>query len=189
MMNKVDIKQLRRSISDFAKPSTLKGVIIFSLDLTVYALAIIGVIFLDNFGLKLLCGILAGLKMASLFAIAHDAAHDSFTGNRRLNKIIGRISFLPVLHNYSLWLIAHNRTHHHIPNVKDVNSWSPLSKQEYEAMSSWRKLLEKFYRSPAGIWLNYLVERWWKYKCYPFKAIVGQRKLIHWLDFSLIMDI
>ncbi len=80
-----------------------------------------------------MCSVLAGLKIASLFVIAHDAAHNSFIGNRLLNKMISRITFLPVLHNYSLWLIVDNQFHHQVPNVEEFNSWSHLSIDDYNA--------------------------------------------------------
>ena len=186
-MKNIDIKQLRKSISEFTQPSDKTAILLFFLDFTIYAIAIMGIIFMENIALRILCAILAGLKIASIFVIAHDAAHDSFIGDRLLNKIIARITFLPVLHNYSLWLIVHNRLHHQAPNVKGINSWSPVSRQEYEAMPIWRKVIEHFYRCPVGIWFNYMIERWWKNKFYPYKNLVGERKLIHWLDFTLVL--
>lgn len=187
-MNNSNFKKLRRTVSQYSKPTTKKGVLLFSLDISVYILAITGVILLDNLLLKVTCSILAGLKIASLFAIAHDAAHDSFTGNSMLNKVIARISFLPVMHNYSLWLIAHNRSHHLMPNVKDGNSWSPLSLDEYNNLSRANKMKERFYRHPSGLWFYYLIERWLKNKFIPYTAIVKENKLIYWLDFILVVS-
>ncbi|MCG8379327.1 MAG: fatty acid desaturase [Proteobacteria bacterium] len=184
-MNSLSVKNLRSYIGAYTKASNSKALIVFTADMLVYVFAIAGAIYVDSTVAKILFGILAGLKIASIFAIAHDAAHDSFTSNKILNKTIARISFLPVMHNYSLWLLVHNRYHHQMPNVKGINSWSPMSPDEYNSLPLWRKKLEQFYRTPYGIWLNYLVERWWKNKFYPFKKNVGERKLIHWLDFCL----
>lgn len=187
-METLNIKQLRSAVIKYTKPSTKQGTILFSVDFSIYLMAVSGTIFLDDISLKILCSIVAGLKIASLFAIAHDAAHDSFTSNKLLNKIIARISFLPVLHNYSLWLIAHNRSHHQAPNVKGLNSWSPLSLDEYSVLSSFRKTIERFYRHPSGLWLNYLIERWLKHKFIPYKSIVGDHKAVYWLDVLLILS-
>lgn len=185
-MEELNIKQLRSAVAEYAKPSTNKAVILFMVDISIYLLAIAGVLFFESMALKISCSILAGLKIASLFAIAHDAAHDSFTGNRLLNKIIARISFLPVLHNYSLWLKAHNRTHHQSPNVKVVNSWSPLSLNDYNSLSPFKKVVERFYRHPSGIWFNYLIERWWKNKFIPYKSIMSKSEAIYWFDLLLV---
>jgi omega-6 fatty acid desaturase (delta-12 desaturase) len=187
-MEKSNIKQLRSAIRMYARPSTKKAMMLFLADISVYLLAITGVFLLESMAMKILCSVLAGLKIASLFAIAHDAAHDSFTSNKLLNKIIARISFLPVLHNYSLWLNAHNRSHHQTPNVKGHNSWSPLAIEDYNALTAAGKLRERFYRHPTGIWFNYLLERWWKNKFIPFKSLVGEFKTIYWLDLLLVVS-
>jgi len=185
-MENVNIKQLRSAIAEFIKPTTPVALFIFMVDIMIYISSIAGVIFLENFILRILCGVIAGLKMASLFVIAHDAAHDSYTGNKLLNKIIGHLAFLPCYHNYSLWLIAHNRLHHQLTNLKGVNSWSPLSKDEYDNLPVWRQKVEKFYRCPLGISFNYLVERWWKDKFFPYKRLVNQMQANYWLDFILV---
>ena len=186
-MENVDIKQLRLAIAQYAKPDNSKALIIFSIDMLVYTACIGGIIFMENSFLRIIFSIIVGLKMASLFVIAHDAAHDSYTDNKLLNKVIARLSFLPCYHNYSLWLIAHNRLHHQLTNIKGVNSWSPLSKKEFDEMPAWRKKLERLYRSPAGIPLNYLIERWWKDKFFPYKRLINEFKLSAWLDFFLVL--
>lgn len=186
-MNDLNLKKLRAAIAEHAKPSTSLALMIFMTDLFVYVTAVAGVIFLQDIFLRILCSLSAGLWISLLFVVAHDAAHSSFTGSTALNKTIARISFLPCLHNYSLWLIAHNRLHHQLTNLKGENSWSPLSKEEYAAMPEWRKMLERFYRSPGGIGFNYIIERWWKNKFFPYQRITGEFKLSCWLDFLLVV--
>ena len=185
-MKIINNKKLRSLVSEYTEPSTHTALIILMVDMTIYLSSIAGVLFLENTVIRILCGVLAGLKMASMFVIAHDAAHDSYTSSKLLNKIIGRLAFLPCYHNYSLWLIAHNRLHHQSTNVKDVNSWSPLSKEEYDELPVWRQKVERFYRSIPGISFNYLIERWWKDKFYPYKRLAGEFKLSYWLDFILV---
>ena len=185
-MEKLNIKQLRAAVSEYAKPSTNKAVILFMVDISIYILAIAGILYFESMSLKILCSILAGLKTSSLFVIAHDAAHDSYTDNKILNKVIARTCFLPALHNYSLWCLAHNRLHHQVTNIQGKNSWSPLSKKEYDNLSFWRRVAERFYRTPVGICFNYLVERWWKDKIFPYKRIVENNKSVFWFDFILV---
>ena len=170
-MEKMNTKQLRLAISEYAKPSDGLALTLFFVDIAVYLALLAGVVFLENIFLRTGCSIIAGLKIASLFVIGHDAAHGAYTSNKLLNEIIARIAFLPSLHNYSLWLVEHNRNHHQANNVKEINSWSPLSKNEFDAMPVWRQKLERLYRSPAGIMFYYMIERWWKHKFYPLESI------------------
>jgi acyl-lipid omega-6 desaturase (Delta-12 desaturase) len=185
-MKNLNTKELRYAIKQYAKPSNKLALFIFFSDLTIYALAIAGAIMFESLILRIACGVLAGLRIGTLFLVSHDAAHDSFTSNRMLNSIIGRIAFLPSFHNYSLWLIAHNRAHHQTPNIKGLNSWSPLSKEDYDGFSTSRKIMERLYRSPYGICFNYMIERWWKDKFFPYKRIVRQQNISYYLDFILV---
>lgn len=185
-MKSLKLKNMRAVINQYAIPNNQLAISIFLADLGLYIFAIYGVIMFDNLALRIILAVFSGLKIGTLFLVSHDSAHDSFTSSRKLNRIIGRIAFLPSFHNYSLWLIAHNRAHHLSPNVKGQNSWSPLSKSEFDAFPAWRKSLEKLYRCPIGISFNYMIERWWKDKFYPYKRIVKTGKLIHFLDFILV---
>jgi omega-6 fatty acid desaturase (delta-12 desaturase) len=187
-MNDLHLKQLRAAVAGYAQPSTGLALTIFTTDMVVYIAAIAGVIFLENIFLRIICSLVAGLLISLLFVVAHDAAHNSFAGSRLLNRVIARMAFLPCLHNYSLWLIAHNRWHHKLTNLKGSNSWSPLSRDEYEALPAWRKLVERFYRNPGGICFNYLTERWWKNKFFPYARITMGHKAGYWFDFMLVVS-
>lgn len=185
-MNSYNTRQLRLAISEYTERSTPIGLSILLLDVLIYISAIAGVIFVENLFLRVVCSVVAGFKISTLFVIAHDAAHASFVRNRMLNKLIARLTFLPSYHNYSLWLIAHNKSHHQLTNMQGSNSWSPLSKEEYDALPGWRKNVEQFYRSPIGISFYYLIERWWKDKFFPYKRLMTKNKPSYWLDFLLV---
>jgi acyl-lipid omega-6 desaturase (Delta-12 desaturase) len=180
-------KQLRSAISEYTKKSTELALLIFGLDLLMYIASIAGIIFFESIVLKILCSVLAGFKIASLFIIGHDAAHNAFTDRKILNQVIARIVFLPSLHNYGLWLVEHNRIHHQATNIKGIDSWSPLSKEEYDALPVWRKGVERFYRGLSGICFYYMIERWWKNKFFPFKSIKGKYNSVNW-DFLLVIS-
>lgn len=185
-MSYIGTKQLRSEIVEYTSREPKKAILIFLVDVLVYLSAIAGAILLENLAMRISCGIVAGLKIASIFVIAHDAAHASFVKNRVLNKIIARLAFLPSYHNYSLWLIAHNKSHHQSTNLQEGNSWSPLSKDEYDNLPRWRRVLEQFYRSPYGIGFYYMFERWWKNKFFPYEKLSGKTKLVYYLDFLLV---
>ncbi len=186
-MNRVELRELRAALEGYTRRSTALACGLFLIDLAVYALAVAGAVYLENPALKVLCAIVAGGVISAIFVIAHDAAHGAYTDSKMLNKLIGRLAFLPTLHNYSLWQIAHNRQHHRVTNLKGRNSWSPMSKAEYDALPAWRRMVERLYRSPLGLGAYYLVERWWKDKFFPTRRVVKRRQAVYWLDFALIV--
>ena len=67
-----------------------------------------------------------GLVSGLLFIIGHDACHQSFTPSSLLNRLLGRIAFLPSYHLFCCWELAHNRIHHSFTNCKEVDYvWTP----------------------------------------------------------------
>src|SRR5438132_13521935 len=102
--------------------------------------------------LRFAAGTAAGVLMAILFVVGHDACHGSFTSRRWLNLGIGRIAFLPTLTPFSTWELSHNLTHHVYTNLKERDYlWRPYSKREYDAQPGWRRKLERVYRDPVGL--------------------------------------
>lgn len=51
------------------------------------------------------------------FNISHDAIHGSYTSNKRVNEIIGRIAFNTLGGNDSVWRTTHNVVHHTYTNI------------------------------------------------------------------------
>ena len=62
------------------------------------------------------CSILCALNFA------HDAAHHSLTGKRRIDNIIFELAFNWQGANGYLWKIRHNHSHHAYPNVDDCDA-------------------------------------------------------------------
>ena len=184
-MSNTKTKQLRAVVSEYRKRHTKLALLLLGIDLLMYISAVAGVILIENMALKILCSLIAGFNISALFIIGHDASHNAFTNSKILNQVIARIVFLPALHNYGLWLAEHNRIHHQSTNIKGMDSWSPLSKEEYDLLPEWKKTLERFYRSIPGICCYYMVERWWKNKFFPFKSIKGKYNSVNW-DFLLV---
>jgi acyl-lipid omega-6 desaturase (Delta-12 desaturase) len=118
--------------------------------------------------IRLVAGTAAGVLLAVLFVVGHDACHGSFTSQRWLNQSIGRIAFLPTLTPFSTWELSHNLTHHVYTNLKQLDYvWTPLSKREYDALPDRRRRLERIYRHPLGLALYYPIEIWWKRLLFP----------------------
>jgi omega-6 fatty acid desaturase (delta-12 desaturase) len=177
-------KHLRNALEPYARRSTVLASVLLLATLAVYGAGVAGAVALDATPARLAAGMLAGSAIASLFVIGHDAAHGAYTDSRRLNALFGRVAFLPALHNYSLWQVQHNRLHHRLTNLKSYNSWSPLTKAEYDMLPGWRRALERLYRGPLGFAPYYLIERWWKDKFFPKRH---ERRPAMWLDFALLI--
>lgn len=182
-----DRRELREVLSTYTRRSTALATLILFLDLAILLLGIVSAVYFDAILFKIAAVIVASAAIVALFVVGHDAAHGAFTESKFLNKLFGRIAFLPSLHNYSLWQIAHNRLHHSTPNLRGVNSWSPLSPGEFAALPLWRRWLERLYRSPIGLPIYYLVERWWSDKFFPRRRVVKEFRWIYWADFALLI--
>jgi fatty acid desaturase len=129
----VEEKRLSLSSTDLATPirkvrgqlligclskSILKASILISATAAVYASTIAGAIFIQTIPLALVSSLLNGVSIGALFVLAHDAAHSSLTPVASLNKILGRILFLPSLQPVTSWEHTHNGLHHAWTNVR-----------------------------------------------------------------------
>ncbi len=182
-------KQLQQELAVFIKPSTAKGVLLFIIDVSMYLLAIALVLASSSWILKLVGGIVAGIKMANLSTLAHDAAHNSLTKSRKLNKYISIIGFTPGLFNYALWLHDHHFLHHRKTNEDHPDSYVPLSREEYDSLSSFGRFKYRMYRAPSICFfgLYYIFERWWQAKFFPRPHMPPKVQLNAWKQFAWLM--
>ncbi len=108
------------------------------------------------------------MMIGALFIIGHDAAHNSFTPYSWLNRLLGRLVLLPAWHPYTSWAYAHNTLHHGGTNLRGKHpDFTPLTKEEYDRLPRWRRLLENFYRSPFGPGSSYLIGFYFGYILFP----------------------
>jgi omega-6 fatty acid desaturase (delta-12 desaturase) len=118
--------------------------------------------------LRVVSSLLNAVFIATLFIVGHDACHGSLTPKAWLNKLIGRLAFLPSWHPYISWDLGHNRIHHSWTNLKGRDYvWTPLSPQEFRNLSPRGRFLHRFYRSFFGIGFYYLSEVWFKHMIFP----------------------
>ncbi len=169
MSDIASIKDVRKALSEFAVSDTKTGLMLFVVDIVSYIVAIATVLFIPILAIKVIAGILAGAKMANLATLGHDAAHNVLTKSRALNKFLAIVSFTPGLFNYRLWIYDHHNLHHHNTNERHPDSYTPLTLEEYSALSSWQQFKYRFYRS-TSLWsfgIYYIVERWSQAKIFP----------------------
>jgi acyl-lipid omega-6 desaturase (Delta-12 desaturase) len=163
------VREVRAHLPEVSKTrSSLTGVTLFAVSLLLYVLTFAATILLPGWPLKIVAGLANGFFVAVLFVIAHDACHQALTPSPILNRIIGRISFLPSLHPYTSWEHSHNGLHHAFTNVKKIDpGYAPYSLSEFLALPAWRRCLERGYRTTLGLGLLYLVEIWWRCELFP----------------------
>jgi omega-6 fatty acid desaturase (delta-12 desaturase) len=141
---------------------TWRGLAYFARDLAFYAVAVIGLLRFDHPALVLPLWVLAGLSIAALFIVGHDAAHDALFSSRRLNSIVGHLAMLPSLHVYEGWVLGHNRIHHGYTVRQGFDFvWHPYTVAEYRAMGPFRRLRHRIEWSWVGAGAYYTREVWW----------------------------
>ena len=150
-------------LQPYAKSQLVLPLLIFFADMGAYLLVLFCSLFASNIWLQTLCAILTGFSIGILFIVGHDSCHGSFTQVKWLNHLLGRLCFLPSLHPFSLQHVWHNRTHHRYTNYTEKDFlFAPMSKEQYETMSSARQALYRLYRTWMGHGIYYFYEIWWK---------------------------
>ena len=180
-------KIIRGWLEPMTQSQTTRAVALLIFDAMLWVGLIASTVSVESIFFKVLLGVVAGFVTGRIFILGHDACHHSFTPHRELNKILGRIAFLPSLTPYSLWDVGHNVVHHGQTNLKGFDFvWEPLSKEEYDALSPARKLLEKIYRSGFGPGVYYFIEIWWKREFFPNSKNMPAKRPIFLKDNLLV---
>ena len=180
-------KTIRIWLIPLGDRSTPRALMLFAFDYALFAAVLAGVVLLSAWWAKVGLGVLAGLIIARLFIIGHDACHQSLTANRKLNKWLGRLTFLPSLTPYSLWEVGHNVVHHGYTNLKGFDFvWAPYSLEEFRALPRRRRVMERIYRNGFGAGLYYLIEIWWFKLFFPSKRQMATRRAIFMWDCALV---
>jgi acyl-lipid omega-6 desaturase (Delta-12 desaturase) len=129
-----------------------------------------------------------GMAIGMLFIIGHDACHNAFTASTRLNRLIGRLSFLPALHSFSLWYLAHNRTHHRFNNIRGIDYvWEPMTLDAYRAAPWPWRVWYRFCRMPFGVAFYYLIQIWAPRRVLPLPGFIDRLRAVYALDSALVL--
>lgn len=153
----------------------------FALYLSCVALAVGS----QNWAVRLLAGLVAGILTATLAIIGHDCAHRGGTRYHLLNRLIATIGFLPALHPLSRWEYHHNQVHHrYTAQLGRDNAFPPMTIKEYERASAPARFYYRFLRSLWGQPFFYLLQIWAKDIIRPRLSLFTRRD---WLDFGLVI--
>ncbi len=103
-----------------------------------------------NYLLTLALAFLNGLFLMRIFIIQHDCGHNSFFKSTKLNNQIGTVLGILTLTPYYAWRGSHARHHASSGDLdfRGIGDVETLTVDEYRALSLWRKLRYRFYRSP-----------------------------------------
>lgn len=178
----------RRSIRRFREGSDATAAVLTVLDLFVFVAALVAVVWASSAFAKALASLVVGLQIARLFVLGHDACHQSLFTHRDANRWIGRLLLLPSLTPFSTWEVGHNLGHHAYTNLRGKDYvWTPLSKDEFDALPTWRRALERFYRSGFGFGAYYLIELWWHKLFFVSRKHMATQKAVFVGDSMLVL--
>jgi acyl-lipid omega-6 desaturase (Delta-12 desaturase) len=183
------ITRLREVLSGYYCRSTLLAVALLAADIGLFVVGESLVARGGSIEVALAGSVLATLAIIRLFVIGHDACHGSLTDHATLNRVLGRIAFLPSLTPFSLWRVGHNVVHHGFNNLKGRDFvWQPLDPSEWQSLSPARRGLERVYRSAFGPLPYYLIEIWWRRLFFPGKGDApGSRAEFRWDSLSVTL--
>lgn len=173
----------------FTKKSQTKAFGLLTLKTLSYIAALVLTLYPSHWVLNIIGSLMAGFSITHLFILGHDAAHDLLVEQHWLNKWIARFTYFFSLHSYSLWVEIHNYHHHRYTNIKIFDViWVPLTKQEYDQLPGYQKLMYRFYRTPYGIGMCYLIEFWAKLLVIPVNSRVRNEWKKHAFDSTLVLS-
>jgi omega-6 fatty acid desaturase (delta-12 desaturase) len=177
----------RTQRQDFARRRILLPVALLVCVLLLYVY-ILALLLASTTAVSVALSVPCGMVIGMLFIIGHDACHNAFTASTRLNQLIGRLAFLPALHSFSLWDLAHNRTHHRFNNIRGVDYvWEPMTQKEYRDAPWLRRAVYRFCRTPVGVGFYYLVHIWAPRLLLPFPAFIERMRPSYALDSLLVL--
>ena len=160
-MNRRELRLLTKS---FASPSTGRGLALVLIDLGLFCLCFRAALSSPYVLDRAVASVFEGLWIARLFVLGHDACHGSLCASQPINRLAGRVVFLPSLTPYSLWEIGHNTVHHMFTNLRGRDYvWVPLAVADWPHLSKPKQLLERVYRSLLGVGSYRLPEQWCRF--------------------------
>jgi omega-6 fatty acid desaturase (delta-12 desaturase) len=146
----------RRRVSPIAGPLLVVGLFL------VYCVLFLLTVCEPKIWLKLLYAFMTGSAIGVLFVAGHDASHGCLSRSARRGRWLARLAFLPSLHPNETWTEGHNRQHHTWTNLSTKDTgYTPLTLEQYSALSAVQKLIIRFGSTPSGIWAAYM-RIWWQ---------------------------
>ena len=173
---------------DRRRRSDLRGGLYFALTAALYLAAFAATFLLPSPLLRAVALVVQPVFIGGLFVLGHDAAHGSLTRTGWLNRLLGRLSFLPAWHPLTSWAHAHNTLHHGWTSFKGREpAFPPFTKAEFDRLPWWRRALERLYRTPPGIGFYYAIDFYARHLLVPHGASRPPYRLAFHLDRLLVL--
>lgn len=175
-----------RMLASHVRRGVVLPLIIFIAGFTLYAASATAAVLLTDTGWKIGLAVLAGVFIANLAIIGHDAVHNSFTRFRWLNRIVGTLAFLPALHPYSRWEYHHNKVHHrYVGQIGVDNAYPPMTVEQYKGAPFAHRTYYRFMRSLIGQPFFYMVDIWAPSMFFPGPRQWQTFERIDWVDLAV----
>jgi omega-6 fatty acid desaturase (delta-12 desaturase) len=135
-----------------------------------YLLPVAGLALTDRWWALIVLWPLAGLGVAGLFVLGHDASHGALLDSRRANRVIAQICMAPSVHVEAAWDLGHNRIHHGYTTRQGFDFvWHPLTVDEYRTLGRLARMRHRLEWSCVGSGAYFMREVWWR-KMWRFNA-------------------
>ena len=135
-------------------------------------------LFTDTWYLVAPLWLLAGLAVAGLFVLGHDASHGALVSSRRANRVIAQLCMAPSAHVEAAWDLGHNRIHHGYTTREGFDFvWHPLTAEQYRELGTLAKLQHRIEWSWLGSGAYFLRSVWWD-KMWRYNAPGKRRNAI-----------
>ena len=116
-----------------------------------YVAPVVALAFFDAWWLLIVLWPLAGLGVAGLFVLGHDASHMALFDSRRTNRFVARWCMAPSMHAEAAWDLGHNRVHHGYTTRRGFDFvWHPVTPAEYRELPLRNRLRHRFEWSWLG---------------------------------------
>ena len=143
-----------------------------------YVVPLVGLMITNRWWLLVPLWLLAGLAVAGLFVLGHDASHGALLESRRLNRLIAQVCMAPSIHVEAAWDLGHNRIHHGYTTRQGFDFvWHPSTPEEYRAMNKLARIRHRLEWSFIGSGLYFMRAVWWQ-KMWRFNAPGKRREAI-----------
>ena len=128
-----------------------------------YVAPIVGLALTDRWWALVVLWPLAGLGVAGLFVLGHDASHAALVDSRRANRVIAKVCMAPSVHAEAAWDLGHNRIHHGYTTRQGFDFvWHPVTPDEFRSLGRLRRLRHRLEWSCLGSGVYFLRTVWWE---------------------------
>ncbi len=150
--------------------SNSKAIVALVQATVLYVIPVAGLVLTNSWWMLLILWPLAGLAVAGLFIIGHDASHGALFESRRVNRVVARLAMAPSAHVEAAWDLGHNRIHHGYTTRQGFDFvWHPSTVEEYKAFGFMARVRHRLEWSSFGAGAYFLRVVWWE-KMWRFSA-------------------